>query len=236
MKNKFEDFFKNKKEVSFLKKVKENFRKKEPKENERKLNLEKVRDVGLLITAVTLIGIGYVNFSKNPQANANTVETYADSVNKLGDVELVNSEAVLVENSKNDNSTGLVENEKPQETSTSNSSKTYFAELRMNRDNVYSQSLETYQKIIDSSTISNEQKSIAVQEIEKINKSKKSIAVAEELIKLKGFEEVVIYEGENSVSVVVRISALSLEQVAQIQNIVSRELGVASNTINISNK
>ena len=40
----------------------------------------------------------------------------------------------------------------------------------------------------------------------------------------------------NSVSVVVRISALSLEQVAQIQNIVSRELNVGIDKISISNK
>jgi hypothetical protein len=60
--------------------------------------------------------------------------------------------------------------------------------------------------------------------------------VAEELIKLKGFDDVVIYETNDIVSVIVRISVLTDAQVAQIQNIVSRELSVQVSNINISNK
>lgn len=240
MSNKFKDFFKNKEESKSLGKLKDLFKKKESKEEkskDKKVNLEKLKEGALLLTAITLIGVGYVNFSNNPQKIEKTVETYADSTNSLGDVELVNSEAALVDNSKEENKTGLVENDEASQTSSSNdSNESYFSTLRMNRDNVYSEKLETYQKIVDSPTISSEQKSIAIQEIEKINKSKSAIAVAEELIKAKDFEDVVIYENDGTVSVIVRISALSLEQVAQIQNIVSRELGVDNKNISISNK
>ena len=101
---------------------------------------------------------------------------------------------------------------------------------------MYSKSLETYQKIIDSQVISNDQKAIAIQEIEKIDNLQNSILIAEELIRLKGFEDVVIYESSDSITVIVRISALSATQVAQIQNIVSKQLNIDSNKITISTK
>lgn len=101
---------------------------------------------------------------------------------------------------------------------------------------MYSKSIETYQKIIDNQSISSEQKSIAIQEIEKINNLKNSIHMAEEMIKLKGFEDIVIYSSNNVVSVIVRVTVLSDSQVAQIQNIVSKELGVEISNITISNK
>lgn len=288
------------KKVNFIDKLK--FKKLNSKSN-KKINTEKVKDVALVVSAFVLIGIGYVNFSNNNRPKE-TVDKYAKSTNNIGDVELVSSNAVIVENSESnenvintnnnneenniekegtnitdnnsdesiasaniDNKNQSVENnsnnsnnvneenlakivnndevdkvaqEKEQETNaTSNNvsdSKSYFIELKMERNDMYSKSLETYQKIVDSSTISSEQKSIAVQEIEKINKTKNSIEVAEELIKLKGFEDVVIYSNADTVSVIVRVATLSNTQVAQIQNIVSRELGVQVSNINISNK
>lgn len=122
------------------------------------------------------------------------------------------------------------------ETSSSSSTSNYFSELKMSRDEMYSKSLETYQKIVDSEGISTEQKAIAIQEIEKINNTKNAIEIAEELIKLKDFEDVVIYSSNEQISVIVRIAALSESQVAQIQNIVSKELGVEVGDITISNK
>ena len=96
--------------------------------------------------------------------------------------------------------------------------------------------LETYQKIADNTTISAEQKSVAINEISKITNLKNSIMIAENLIKNKGFKDVLILVNENSTSVIVRIDNLTSENVAQIQNIVSREVGIEVSKINISNK
>ena len=59
---------------------------------------------------------------------------------------------------------------------------------------------------------------------------------SENLIKNKGFEDVVILVNENTVSVVVKAYTLSQEQISKIQNIIERELEVGINNINISNK
>jgi len=122
------------------------------------------------------------------------------------------------------------------ETNSSNDLNSYFTNLKLNRDNIYSQKLDAYQQIIDSTAISSEQKAIAIQEVEKITETQNSISIAEELIKLKGFENVVIYVNENSVTIIVRAANLTSDQVAQIQNIVMKQLNVEASNISISNK
>ena len=226
-----------------------------------KVSIERLKDAGLVAVAVMLIGIGYANFSgsENNDIQNQVIQTASESENNLGDVQLVNSEATsLVENdntvnnsntqASNSNSTEIENNveetnSETETTSTSESSNNtststteYFTELKLDRDNIYSQKLEAYQQIVDSTAISSEQKAIAIQEIEKITDEQNSISVAEELIKLKGFEDVVIYANDNAVTVIVRSANLSSDQVAQIQNIVTRQLDVSVSNISISNK
>ncbi len=112
----------------------------------------------------------------------------------------------------------------------------YFTSSKLERDKMYSQMLETYQKILESTNISQEQKAISEQEIAKINQTKNAIMIAENLISTKGFKHSVIFVNDNSVSVVVKAESLSPEQIAQIQNIVSRELKVEVGNIHISNQ
>ena len=122
------------------------------------------------------------------------------------------------------------------ETSTINTSTDYFVSSKLERDKMYSQMLETYQKLLESSTISAEQKNISTQEIANINNQKNSIMIAENLIKNLGFEDVVIFVNYNSTSVIIKADKLAESDVAQIQNIVCREIGVEVETIHISLK
>lgn len=112
----------------------------------------------------------------------------------------------------------------------------YFTQSRLDRDTMYSQTLDTYQKIIENESISADQKAIAQKEISKINEQKNSIMIAENLIKVKGFEDLIIFVNGENVSVIVKSDKLEEKEIAQIQNIVTRELGVKIENINISNK
>lgn len=112
----------------------------------------------------------------------------------------------------------------------------YFNQSRLDRDTMYSQTLDTYQKIIENESISADQKAIAQKEISKINEQKNSIMIAENLIKVKGFEDLIIFINGENVSVIVKSDKLEEREIAQIQNIVTRELGVKIENINISNK
>ncbi len=147
----------------------------------------------------------------------------------FGDVELVNSNAVKE---------GIVPNEEEEtaQTNSNTNSDEYFSSTRLERETMYSQMLETYQKMVDSNEITNDQKAIAIQEINHITNLKNAIMIAENLIKNKNFEDVVILVSNNTASVIVKSSNLNAEQIAQIQNIVCRELGMESEKINISQK
>ena len=112
----------------------------------------------------------------------------------------------------------------------------YFTTSKLERENMYSQMLESYQQIYNNSETSADQKTDALAEIAKINKIRNAIMIAENLISAKGFEKTVIFVNDNSISVVIGEQELQTEQIAQIQNIVSRELNVEAGIIHISTK
>ncbi len=164
-----------------------------------------------------------------------------------GDATLVNSGELLEEKDKQNilntienaqETTNTIQNTTSEVSSvqTNVSTDDYYASSKLERDKMYSQMLETYQKILESTTISQEQKAISEQEISKINQTKNAIMIAENLISTKGFNNSVIFVNDNSVNVVVKAENLGTEQIAQIQNIVSRELKVELENIHISHK
>lgn len=122
-------------------------------------------------------------------------------------------------------------------TSSNNNSKDdYFTNSKLERNTMYSQMLETYEKVLNSNNSLETQKQSATEEIKKINNLKNSIMICENLIQTKGFNDVVVFVNDNSVSVVVATTELTKENVAQIQNIIARELKVEVDNIHISNK
>ena len=154
-------------------------------------------------------------------------------------------------NSNNENSTNVAKNENSEEnqnednkqggetveTSSNNKDNNdYFTTSRLERDTMYSQILETYEKILNSSNSLETQKQSATEEIKRINDIKNSIMICENLIKTKGFENVVIFVNCDSVSIIVKDDQLNTEKVAQIQNIISREMNTKVENIHISNK
>lgn len=190
---------------------------------------EKMKHIVLVLIAVCLIGIGYLNYDYQPTIEVATTENMTNDVT-LGDVQLVNANALKEDIVPND------EQEKSTSTNSNSSSDEYFSATRIERDTMYSQMLETYQKMVDSNEISNDQKAIAIQEINQITNCKNAIMIAENLIKNKNFEDVVILVSNNNASVIVKASSLNPEQIAQIQNIVCRELNFESQNITISQK
>lgn len=197
---------------------------------------ENFKQIALTIFAITLIGVGYINFSIQTE---NQRKFAVENKANIGDVELVNSSNVEDTTSETNEQTEEVREEVLKEECIEeeiDEISDYFNNSKLERDKMYSQILETYQKITDNNSISSEQKSIAINEISKITSLKNSIMIAENLIKNKGFEDVLILVNESSTSVIVKIDSLSSENVAQIQNIISRELGIEVSKINISNK
>ena len=81
-----------------------------------------------------------------------------------------------------------------------------------------------------------EQKAIAMQEISNITETKNGIMISENLIKNKGFDNVVILVNNGKVNIVLNNSKLNQEQISQIQNIIENEFNVKIQDIIISFK
>ena len=60
--------------------------------------------------------------------------------------------------------------------------------------------------------------------------------IAENLIKTKGFEDVLILVNDVNINVIVKTESLETNAIAQIQNIIAREMKANIENIHISNK
>ena len=115
--------------------------------------------------------------------------------------------------------------------------KNYYAETKLERNQMYAEMIKNYENLINNTNLSEVQKSIATEEIAKINNNKNAIMICENLILSKDFDECVILINEKNVNVIVHVEGgLNKEKVSQIQNIISRELSVEIENIHISEK
>ncbi len=181
----------------------------------------------------TLVNSGELLEEKDKQNIINTISSANAKENTSNNTLQTNENEESEDNNKTNET---IENKENNTVQTSAKTDDYFDNSKLEREKMYSQMLETYQKLLESTSISQEQKAISEQEITKINQTKNAIMIAENLLSTKGFEEVVIFVNDISVSVVVKANELKQEQIAQIQNIVSRELKVELSNIHISNK
>ena len=113
----------------------------------------------------------------------------------------------------------------------------YFVSSKLERDTNYADMISTYTKILEDNSVSETQKNNAMKEITKITNTKNAISLCENILSTKGFDNFVVSVNNNSVNVVVKLkNKLTKEKVAQIQNIVSRELNSKIEDIHITEK
>ncbi len=112
----------------------------------------------------------------------------------------------------------------------------YFTKSKLERDTMYSQMIETYEKVLNGINSLETQKQSAAEEIKNINNTKNSIMIAENLIATKGFINNVIFVNGDSVSAIIGADELTQEQISQIQNILARELKAKIENIHIATK
>lgn len=227
-------------------------------------NLLKKNQIIIYVIALMLVTAGYLSY--NTYYEEESIQTIAEeNVNNtektnIGDATLVNSNDIVSENKTQENinannttvqniidtnstSQNLLEqnnqsneNIETQETSAETSQDDYFVKSKLQRDTMYSQMLETYEKVLNSANSLETQKQTATQEITKINEIKNKIMICENLINTKGFENSVIFVNGESISVIIKAKEIQKEEIAQIQNIIEREMNVSIENIHISTK
>ena len=215
----------------------------------------KKSEFAIYAISLMLVAAGYFNYTT---FETKTEETYSEDVQDI-DTEYANvGDAVLVSSNEtqetNENTTNTEANTEKAETASTNETNTqntetadtqntnadvtdYYANSKLERDKMYAEMITNYENILNNTNASEAQKSIATQEIQKVNNTKNAIMICENLILTKGFNNCVIFINEESVNVVVNVNdGLTTDKVAKVQNVISRELGTEIENIHITEK
>ena len=186
----------------------------------------------IYVLALMLVTAGYWAYLSNESKTLETVnlgnqDTTNNVDENLGDATLVNSNEVKEQKQNQE------QNQEQEQKTEQEPVNDYFQESKLSRDTMYSQTLETYQKMLDNYNVSEEQKAIVTQEITKLNQEKNAIMICENVLSTKGFNKCVIFVNVDSISVVVGKEKIETDEIAQIQNIVSREMNAKVENIHI---
>ncbi|MCI8961885.1 MAG: SpoIIIAH-like family protein [Clostridia bacterium] len=205
------------------------------------MKIIKKNELTILVIALMLVTAGYLDYigkNKTEQVSSEIINqeelasnpSTEEEIAKIGDAKLVsdNQEQTQEVFSEEENNDGQKKDEKEDDG--------YFVSAKLDRTNMYSQVIENYQKIIENPNVSEEQKAITTQEIARVNKEQNSVMISENLLLAKGFDKCIIFINDKSVSVIIGKQDLSQEEIAQIQNIISRELEADADNIHISVK
>ena len=143
----------------------------------------KKNQIILFVGALMLVVAGYLSLSKTSQDISNLIATSVvadtEEMAALGDAKLVNANAVTentITNTENENTvtnegiekenikqntieTGSTVEENSTKSKDSTENEDYFTKSRLERDTMYSQTLETYENMINNDNIEQEKKS-----------------------------------------------------------------------------
>lgn len=200
---------------------------KNEKNNEKKEDEEDIGDAKLVNSEVE-------ENTNNENNNKKDISTSAEnSKEKTEDLNTQNSQEKPTDVEPKDSEVKQT-NVESQDSEQKSDDNDYFVLAKLERETNFATTISNYTKILEDSHISNTEKAIAMKEITKINNTKNAISVCENILLTKGFEKVIVLVNDKSVNVVVKSQGLNTKSVAQIQNIVSRELGTDIANIHIT--
>lgn len=119
-------------------------------------------------------------------------------------------------------------------TSSTVSNVDFAAEMKLNREQVRAKSKETLLGIVNSTTLTDEQKQAAVDQMIALTDVAEREAAAEMLLEAKGFTDVVVSITDNAVDVVLNMGDVTDAKRAQVEDIVKRKTNISAENIVIT--
>ncbi|MCL1935552.1 MAG: SpoIIIAH-like family protein [Defluviitaleaceae bacterium] len=111
---------------------------------------------------------------------------------------------------------------------------TFFVQARLNREQDRARQREVLLDLINNENISSEIRAQSAENMLTIQRRIEKESAAEALIESRGFNEVYVRIGDNSVDVIVNKDSLTDAELAQIEDVIKRKVGVDSGVIRIS--
>ncbi len=142
---------------------------------------------------ILLIGIaGYLNLSiKDGESDPNIAVMYNEATKKLGEAKMVNS-------------------------SSDSPSNAYFTNAKLEREKKRDESIEMLTEILNSQGVDAESRENAKTQIELLAQFTECEVTAENMIRAKGYEDCIVFMGENVTSIAVMTEGLNEIEAANI--------------------
>lgn len=119
-------------------------------------------------------------------------------------------------------------------TSTTVGNVDFAAEMKLNREQIRSKNKEALLEIIDNTSVTEEQKQSAVNEMITMTDVAEREAAAEMLLEAKGFSDVVVSITDESCDVVLNMGDVTDAKRAQVEDIVKRKTNISAENIVIT--
>ena len=114
------------------------------------------------------------------------------------------------------------------------SDSSFFIQAKLNREQARSSQMASMTEMINNSNIAQEQRATTAEQLLELQTRIERETAAEALVEAKGFTEVYVRIGDNSVDVVVDKPELTDAEIAQIEDVIRRKTGFALDQIFIS--
>ena len=110
----------------------------------------------------------------------------------------------------------------------------FAAEMKLTREQVRAKNKETLLGIVNSATLTDEQKQAAVDQMIALTDTAEREAAAEMLLEAKGFTDVVVSITDNAADVVLNMGDITDAKRAQVEDIVKRKTNISAENIIIT--
>ena len=114
------------------------------------------------------------------------------------------------------------------------SDSSFFIQAKLNREQARSSQMASMTEMINNSNIAQDQRAMTAEQLLELQTRIERETAAEALVEAKGFTEVYVRIGDNSVDVVVDKPELTDAEIAQIEDVIRRKTGFALEQIFIS--
>ena len=112
----------------------------------------------------------------------------------------------------------------------------YFTQARLDKQKLRDASVETLGKQLKDDSLSASQLKTVKEENDALNKQIKAEQTIETLVKAKGFKDCLAYLDDDKARLIIKTEGLKKEEVAQIKDIILKEVNVLNENISIVEK
>ena len=195
----------------------------------------KKNQIIVTVLAILIVIAGYIKYTDANFNNKNKEVTNEIYESTYGTDEILSNGEIA---SLDENETGEAVEEttlQPGEAVMTSSKLTDFIiQARIDREQIRSKNKETLLKVINDETVSEKEKTSAVEAMVEITKSSELENTIETLLEAKGFSNVIVTVSDNQVDVIIDEQEITDQKRAQIEETIKRKTDISADKIVIT--